>query len=184
MIWIRLWKKQQLYHVLAISDISRGSQLLVFIHYVPTDSLGEELLWIPSENVSKMIKFPRSQAKLVLEEKCLGALCTGNICDAKRYFWSSIYLCDSSSASLSFALKMASSCRSDADFSKDDLTDSWRQRKYYDTLSSQSLGEFRCFHSAYRASCENLPRRELRFLVLVIIKTKSQNRMAVKDGCM
>lgn len=39
-------------------------------------------------------------------------------------------------------------------------------------------------HSADRAGCENLPWRELSFSVLVIIKKKSQNRMAVKDGCM
>lgn len=92
----------------------------------------------------------------------------------------------SSSASVSVASKMVQSCTSKADFTEDDLTDFWRYRKCTSHWVLEVLGNSGVrsisLHSTDRASCESLPWRELRFLVLKIIKKESQNWMAVKDG--
>lgn len=86
---------------------------------------------------------------------------------------------------MSFALKMVQSCVSDADFTKHDLNDFGKQI-IDEPLSPHGL-ENSVVSSASLlsndgASSESLPGRKLKFSVLVIIKKKSQNGMANKNG--
>lgn len=131
-----------------------------------------------------------NQAKLVLEEKSWCSvkpvmLASTLVLLLQRRGSATCHCHSPSCAYVSFALKMVQSCMSDADFTKHDLTDFGKQI-IVEPLSPHNLENSvvssASLLSTDGASSESLPGRELRFSVLVIIKKKSQNGMANKNG--